>query len=751
MNLSAEEERDRVVNAVMVTYIHGVNAEIAEREVGADGVPALLQLLANPSFPRRDNVVAFLTYLGGDEATSSLLAFLKKPPAPVTVPEEDRALLLAPQALGHIASRGHSQALQALLDMTEPGSNGGVLAAAGAHSAKPASLRDDLLQMALRGLAFSGSPTARNRLIEIAEGKVIPALKGRSLKSNAQNALSLFDERISGADDSAKPGVDAPAAHSETTSSPEVEGASDPQANAHDTRLDYANHPAVTNPMTDGRLDDILYQGSLRVGRSDFTEDVACCVSFSRSGGQKTFGSSGDGLDLIDTSSELSAVLNNSTAKFKVVRAINYCGGTGSNIIGCAWVGGDGAAVVRMSNIGQEGILWVHEYGHNAGLNHNSDSRYIMYGSLGSNHAVSSNECNVFHSPSGGSNSDIVQNGACSDNDGDNVHDAIDNCPGVPNTDQADANGDGVGDACANGCGNGVREGDEQCDGSDFGGASCPSEGTLSCNSDCTIDNSGCFECGNGIREATEQCDGTDLGGAVCGDKACGSGTPLCTSSCTLDYFGPGACIDCPCNENGVCDPGEDCNLCPDECISGSGSSCGNGICEAGNGEDCVSCPSDCNGKQNGKPSNRFCCGDGDGQNPVSCGDSRCTVDAFQCTDIDSPPSCCGDTECTGIENFSNCGVDCGVDPCGDGFCDIGGGEDSCSCAADCGAPPAIENACSDGIDNDCDLAIDCNDSNCSGDAACSCSAGQVGDSCTTDSDCCSFKCKGRSGAKTCK
>ncbi len=54
---------------------------------------------------------------------------------------------------------------------------------------------------------------------------------------------------------------------------------------------------------------------------------------------------------------------------------------------------------------------------------------------------------------------------------------------------------------------------------------------------------------------------------------------------------------------------------------------------------------------------------------------------------------------------------------CGDGTCDAG--EDRCSCADDCGAPPATETLCTDGLDLDCDGAIDCADADCSADPAC--------------------------------
>ena len=125
---------------------------------------------------------------------------------------------------------------------------------------------------------------------------------------------------------------------------------------------------------------------------------------------------------------------------------------------------------------------------------------------------------------------------------------------------------------------------------------------------------------------------------------------------------------------------------------------------------------------QNGKPSGRFCCGFG-GQNPVGCGDAPCAAGGFSCTEIpqgSGGSTCCGDLACESPEDGFNCPLDCGPPPaCGDGACDAG--EDACSCAADCGPPPASEaNFCTDGLDNDCDFAVDCADADCDGiDPAC--------------------------------
>ena len=185
------------------------------------------------------------------------------------------------------------------------------------------------------------------------------------------------------------------------------------------------------------------------------------------------------------------------------------------------------------------------------------------------------------------------------------------------------------------------------------------------------------------------------------------------------------------CDGDEVCETGEDCNNCSFDCPSGSGASCGNDICEVGDGEDCLSCPEDCNGKQKGKPSRRFCCGDGDGQGAIGCGDPRCTAEGLSCTDVPATGFCCGDGSC---------------DP----------GEDECSCPVECGEPPGTESSCTDGVDNDCDGSVDCADGDdCGTDPACDTPppppCEPIGTSCTSNGDCCSNKCKGKPGSKTCK
>jgi hypothetical protein len=55
--------------------------------------------------------------------------------------------------------------------------------------------------------------------------------------------------------------------------------------------------------------------------------------------------------------------------------------------------------------------------------------------------------------------------------------------------------------------------------------------------------------------------------------------------------------------------------------------------------------------------------------------------------------------------------------------------------------PPSTEVDCSNGIDDDCDNLVDCNDSDCSDYFNCTCLP--KGSNCDADSDCCNNKCRG--------
>jgi hypothetical protein len=199
------------------------------------------------------------------------------------------------------------------------------------------------------------------------------------------------------------------------------------------------------------------------------------------------------------------------------------------------------------------------------------------------------------------------------------------------------------------------------------------------------------------------------------------------------------------CDNDGVCESGEDCNNCSNDCPSFpiGGAVCGNNVCETGPGDDenCITCPQDCNGQTGGKPSGRFCCGfnstESSPYDPDGCG-AQCTGGGNVCTETPTGggggSTCCGDGTCEAPEDSANCEIDCGPPGfCGDNMIDPG---ESCD-GSDLGGQTCLSQGCTGGGTLAC--LGDCSGFDTSGCIDC-CLPRNA--SCTLDSECCSGDCK---------
>lgn len=232
---------------------------------------------------------------------------------------------------------------------------------------------------------------------------------------------------------------------------------------------------------------------------------------------------------------------------------------------------------------------------------------------------------------------------------------------------------------------------------------------SLACSSDA--------ECDDGVF-----CNGAE----TCVNEACIEGTPVTCADDGIFCNGVEVCNEATqsCGSQGdPCAYNEVCNEDQGQCVS----LCGNGICDLG--ENCSSCPNDCISGVSGGSCDACFKGQCDG----TCHPVKENADCADCRSS----YCCGDGVCEGGEDSINCTIDCPVTVCGDGTCDAG--EDQCSCPEDCGAS-LVNEICGNGIDDNCNGLADCEDSECSADPACLCLA--KNEICQIDSECCSGRCK---------
>lgn len=156
----------------------------------------------------------------------------------------------------------------------------------------------------------------------------------------------------------------------------------------HDLQI--SRHHSVA--LSDARADQILNSMGTILQINDGSGDVACDVAFTRNGAISVF-NIGNGM--INSASDFTAV-NSQPGNVKVVKQINWCGGLSPNIIGCAPVPGTSMVVVRFTT-NQEGLLWVHEFGHNKGLSHNNQQRAVMQPTINVNNKhVNQSECDSY-------------------------------------------------------------------------------------------------------------------------------------------------------------------------------------------------------------------------------------------------------------------------------------------------------------------------------------------------------------------
>jgi hypothetical protein len=153
-----------------------------------------------------------------------------------------------------------------------------------------------------------------------------------------------------------------------------------------------------TSSLTDTDASSILASASALLQANDGGGDVACPLTFQRSGSVGTF-SVGDGS--IDNQSEQDAVQALGT-RVKVVNSFTWCNGPptipGATINGCGKIGGFGI-IVRRDSASIEPTLWAHEYGHNQGKLHNPTTGFVMYESPSNYRRVTQSECYAMTHP----------------------------------------------------------------------------------------------------------------------------------------------------------------------------------------------------------------------------------------------------------------------------------------------------------------------------------------------------------------
>ena len=150
-----------------------------------------------------------------------------------------------------------------------------------------------------------------------------------------------------------------------------------------------------TPGLSQADADNILADGERLLRTFDGGGDVPCDVTLVQFGAPASF-STGDGI--IDDQGEFNTVLA-IPGSIKIVNQINWCNAIAAGILGCAPIPGYSSVVREAGLLRRDRELWAHEYGHNMGLVHYSQSGYLMfanYSTLEVRNKVTTGQCAGF-------------------------------------------------------------------------------------------------------------------------------------------------------------------------------------------------------------------------------------------------------------------------------------------------------------------------------------------------------------------